>query len=447
MPVLYQHIELVYEIFSSGISGVRIDRVKNLIFLFLISLSVLAVYQKALFNFFAQDDFILINQFSQSNLILDLKNVFGLPTVTHWRPIHNLYFFLAGNLFAKNYVGYHVLTLIFHIGASFLIYKTAYLLLKNRTASVTAGIFYGIHPAHFISLFWISGGATVIGFFFLIASFYSYLINKRGLSLVLFLMSILASEAMLIEVVIILVWEILMKGQRLDKGFLAKIGLVSFVFALLRFAVLTPKVTFDIYKIEFSTKIIASLRYYFLRIAGFAEVASDQISTFILLAWLVLIGGLLINNLQKKKSYQLALFSILIIVLGLFPFVLIPTHLSPHYMNVSVFGLAMLVAITLRHRAPIVAVVVLVFFALITVSNINLIKNNNWVIKRSNLAKTYISQIEQKRLAVGSTIIFNDNQISTSSEAYISLGTGQAIRFWFADENYQTCFRAFEKCN
>ena len=178
-----------------------------------------------------------------------------------------------------------------------------------------------------------------------------------------------------------------------------------------------------------------------------SEVASDQISTFILLAWLVLIGGLLINNLQKKKSYQLALFSILIIVLGLFPFVLIPTHLSPHYMNVSVFGLAMLVAITLRHRASIVAVVVLVFFGLIAVSNINLIKNNNWVIKRSNLAKTYISQIEQKRLAVGSTIIFNDNQISTSSEAYISLGTGQAIRFWFADENYQTCFRAFEKCN
>ena len=420
---------------------------RDLLTIFLLSIVILIVWRSAIFNFFAQDDFILINQFSQNSILVDFKNVFGPPEVTHWRPIHNLYFFIVGNLFGKNYVGYHVLTLIFHIGASFLIYKTAYLLLKNRTASVTAGIFYSIHPAHFISLFWISGGATVIGFFFLIAAFYSYLINKRNLSLILFVLSILASEAMLIGVVIILVWEILMKSQKLDRGFLAKIGIISLVFAILRLTVLTPKVTFDIYKIGFSTKIFASLKYYLLRITGFAEVANDQISTFILLAWLVLIGGLLIKNLQKKKSYQLALLSILIIVLGLFPFVLIPIHLSPHYMNVSIFGLAMLVAITLRHRAPIVAVVVLVFFALITVSNINLIKNNNWVIKRSNLAKTYISQIEQKHLTVGSTIIFNDNQISTSSEAYISLGTGQAIKFWFSNKNYKTCFTAFEKCD
>ena len=73
-----------------------------LVFLILLFF-IFFVYQPAFLNFFAQDDFILINQFSQNNIWQDLKNVFGPPQVTHWRPIHNLYFFVAGNLFSENY--------------------------------------------------------------------------------------------------------------------------------------------------------------------------------------------------------------------------------------------------------------------------------------------------------------------------------------------------------
>ena len=61
--------------------------------LLFLAILVFALWYKALFNFFAQDDFILINHFSQNNVWQDLKNLFGPPTVTHWRPIHNLYFF------------------------------------------------------------------------------------------------------------------------------------------------------------------------------------------------------------------------------------------------------------------------------------------------------------------------------------------------------------------
>ena len=126
------------------------------------------VYRQAFFNFFAQDDFVLINYFSQNNLWQDLKNVFGPPQVTHWRPIHNLYFFATGNLFGRNYIGYHLLTFLLQIGASFFVYKVARKLTGNFQAAVVAGLLYGIHPAHFISMFWISGGATVIGFLLLI---------------------------------------------------------------------------------------------------------------------------------------------------------------------------------------------------------------------------------------------------------------------------------------
>ena len=124
------------------------------VLLFLVIL-VFSLWHKALFNFFAQDDFILINQFSQNGLWQDIKNAFGPPQVTHWRPIHNLYFLVTGNIFGKNYFGYHILTFLFHIGTGFFIYKTVQKLTNDFKTALTAGVVYTVHPAHFISLFWI----------------------------------------------------------------------------------------------------------------------------------------------------------------------------------------------------------------------------------------------------------------------------------------------------
>lgn len=416
-----------------------------LVFLILLFF-IFFVYQPAFLNFFAQDDFILINQFSQNNIWQDLKNVFGPPQVTHWRPIHNLYFFVAGNLFSENYAGYHALTFAFHIGASFLIYKTAFRLFKNQVASLSSGILYGVHPAHFISLFWISGGATSIGFFFLIASFYGYLTGKRSFSLILFLLAILASEAMMVGLGIILLWEILTKGKKLDKRFLVEIGVISTVFAVVRFLTFTPKTAFDVYNLEFSTLIISTVKYYLLRIAGFAEVSGDKIISIFLLSWLVLISLLLIKTLSKKQDIRLLILSVAVITIGLFPFILIPSHLSPHYMNLSIFGFSTLVSCALKQLKPLTSFTIILIFVVISASNINQTLNNNWVIRRGNLAKAYIEQIEKDNPASGATLTFEDSSLSTSREAYISLGTGKGIKFWFKDRNYKTCFSAFEKC-
>ena len=84
---------------------------------------------------------------------------------------------------------------------------------------------------------------------------------------------------------------------------------------------------------------------------------------------------------------------------------------------------------------------------LIAFYNIQLTINNNWVVKRSKLALDYIQGIEKKNPDNGSMLTFGDNDISSSYEAYIVLGGGAAIKFWFGDKNYQTCFTAFEKCD
>ena len=340
--------------------------------LLILALAVVFFYKTALVNFFAQDDFILINQFSQNNLWDDLKNFFGPPQVTHWRPVHNLFFLVGGNIFGRNYVGYHLTTFLFQIGVIFLIYKIVKKLTNSQKAGIIAGLIYAIHPAHFVSLFWISGGATIIGFFFLISSLYSQLLKKRGVSLILYAISLLASEAMIVGAMLFAAYTFLFERKKIDRLFLTAVGVFSAIFFTIRFAFFTPKTTFDVYQAELSPKLFLTIKYYFLRIAGFAETSGDEIVSFVLLGWLILIALMLVNMLKKRLNINLAIFSIVVISAGLFPFILIPQHLSPHYMNVSIFGFAMLVGIILKTTRRFMAIATIVIFLIISGYNINL---------------------------------------------------------------------------
>ena len=200
--------------------------------LFILSFSF---FYKSLDIFFVQDDFILINYFSQNNLLSDFKNVFTYPSVSHWRPLHNLYFLVSGNLFGKFYPAYHLLTLVILAASAFMIFKVLRLLTKNANVSLLGAIVYTVHPSHFVSIFWISGSATIIGFLFLISSFYFYLINQKNWALLIFVLSLLASEAMVAGAAIFAVYEFLIKRNKINGLFLLKVITISLGFLLLKF--------------------------------------------------------------------------------------------------------------------------------------------------------------------------------------------------------------------
>ena len=115
-------------------------------------------------------------------------------------------------------------------------------------------------------------------------------------------------------------------------------------------------------------------------------------------------------------------------------------------MNISVFGLALLISISLSKLRLTNTIAFLLIFLLLSFLNVRKTYQDHWVIKRSDLSEKYIHEIENSNIPEESMIIFNDNYISTSEDAYISLGTGKAIDFWFGGKNYQYCFTAFESC-
>lgn len=415
--------------------------------IFLLSVLVIAVYFPVFDIFFAQDDFIMIRYFSQNSLAVDLANVFGPPTVSHFRPVDNLFYMIAGNIFGKYYFGYHLINISLHILTSFFIFKIFKKLFGNWRAGLFSGVVYGLHPIHFVSLFWISGGTVTIGFFFLTLAIYSLLFEKRVLAFVFYFLSVFASESMLIGIFIFGALLVLLKKFLREKVSLLAIFMLSILFAAIRFVFLTPKSTFDTYKIEFSTKILSAVKYYVLRIPGFVEGYGKSFVSIILVIWLIVLGLNFFNKRTNGKFIRQLLFAIFVTALGLFPFIFIPNHLSSHYMNISVWGFSIILGlfvIKMKNRSLLFLATVFLFISYLS---IRLNMQNSWVINRSNLSRELIYNIERENLPPGSTITFDDDEIVSSFEKYIALGTGDAINFWFSDKNYKGCFTFIEDCS
>lgn len=423
--------------------NVRISKMKkNYFIIFILVVLPIIVYRKSFFTFFTQDDFVLITQFSHHGVFVDLWHVFASPEVTHWRPIHNLYFFLMGNIFSKNYFAYHLLTFLFHISSAFIIYKIALKFISNKIGSLSAGLIYVIHPAFFVSYFWISGGATVIGFFLFILSFYLYLSGKIKFSIIVYFLSLLASEAMVAGTLVFIFYRFIFKSKDKADNLWLKNLIVIISFIIVRFVYLRPKAVGDTYSFEINYKIFTTLKYYVLQVIGYVDIQHGFLLAFGIFAWLVF----LIVLLFKNRNYSKLIFFLSVLFSGLFPFVFIPNHLSGHYMSISIFGFSMLTALALQSLKPKAVVYFMAIFLFLSYVSVNKTYENNWVISRSRISKQYIEAIGKSNLPDGSTIVFNDNVISSSYDAYISLGTGKAIDFWFGQKKYKTCFTEFEIC-
>lgn len=403
------------------------------------------LFRGALSIFFVQDDFILISEFSRNNLFLDFVNTIKYPTVTHWRPIHNLYFLILGNLFSTHYLFYHLTAFLLHVGAGLLIFKILERLLQSKTLAFISALIYTVHPAHFVSLYWISGNATTIGFLLMLLSFYLYLTSKWKFALLAFAWSLLASEAMIVGIFLFAGYAIFVEKKTIKDKFLIFLSVLSLVFLIVKF-LMTPRSTYGAYGIEFSKNAIVSLKYYLLRILGFGESGGDKISTVLLLIfWFIVIFIFLKNRNKDILVKRLVMFAI-VSTLGLFPFIFIPNHLSGHYMNISILGIASAISLSISRISDKSKIFLVALFLIVSALNINAIQKDSWVVKRSNVSRLYIDELAALNMTEGSTVIFNDNYISTSFEAYVALGTGKALDFYFPNKNYKSCFTAFENC-
>ena len=98
---------------------------------------------------------------------------------TFYRPIFLVWFRLQYLIFGLRPWGWHLCTVLCHVGVTLLAYFTAARLLKDRSAALFAALIFGLHPTHADAVAWVSGVTEPLFAIFLLASFLCYL-EKRA---------------------------------------------------------------------------------------------------------------------------------------------------------------------------------------------------------------------------------------------------------------------------
>ncbi len=98
---------------------------------------------------------------------------------TFYRPVFLLWFRLQYLVFGLNPWGWHLCTVLCHVGVTLLVYYTAARLLGDRLAALFATLIFGLHPTHAEAVAWVSGVPEPLSAIFLFASYLFYL-RKRA---------------------------------------------------------------------------------------------------------------------------------------------------------------------------------------------------------------------------------------------------------------------------
>lgn len=98
---------------------------------------------------------------------------------TFYRPIFLLWFRLQYLIFGLRPWGWHLCTVLCHMGVSLLVYYTAARLLRDRLAAIFTAVIFGLHPTHADAVAWVSGVTEPLFALSLFASYLCYL-KKRA---------------------------------------------------------------------------------------------------------------------------------------------------------------------------------------------------------------------------------------------------------------------------
>jgi 4-amino-4-deoxy-L-arabinose transferase-like glycosyltransferase len=309
----------------------------------------LAFFAINLNDFFLSDDFDWIYSTKTSrHSLLDYfsANYFGEQGVGgSYRPMFNLVFSLAYNLFGLNPLGYHLINLIFHIGVCFLIYLLVLSLFKgykqkNQPSAdkiaILAALFFAILPNHSEAVIWIAAIGDPLSAFFYLLAFYLYILFRKKeklyyliISILSFIIALLTKELAITLPLLILVWE-LYEGISQNKIFLREIiNRIIGYFAVLLFYLLArywaiglffgyyAEETFRINLAEIFKMLVALLTNLFfygdLRILLTDYFMANKLFFILLLILIVSLILLILRKYKFKAVFLLDFYIILIL--------------------------------------------------------------------------------------------------------------------------------------
>ena len=207
--------------------------------------ATVAVYYSSLSN-----DFMIFDDdkaIRYNNVIKNptLRGIFGGNNLGMYAPVTWLGYALVYALAGENATAFHSFNLLLHVGSVLAAFGLLNLLQRNREVSFFAALLFALHPLTVEPTCWIAGQSTLTFSFFYLLSLIAYVKwqgNQKtafyGLSLFLFLLSILAKSAAVTLPLVLLLFDWYRNGTIGWKNVLGKAPyfLASLAFGLYTFS-------------------------------------------------------------------------------------------------------------------------------------------------------------------------------------------------------------------
>lgn len=169
------------------------------LFVALLLAGIALIYGNTLFNGFVSDDELYITRNAQ---VVDssLHLLFSPNPVSNvFRPVTFATFALNWKLGGANPGGYHLLNLLLHAGATWLLYLLLLELIgstpEGKTIAMVAALLYAVHPIHTEAVAWAVGRAELLAAGFLFAGWILHLRDRPYASLACFALAMLSKES------------------------------------------------------------------------------------------------------------------------------------------------------------------------------------------------------------------------------------------------------------
>ena len=397
-----------------------------------LSLVILGVYSPALFTFFAQDDFIHLI-ISRVGNIRELINFFNFKTTgIYYRPVSvQLITFVAKAVFGLRPFWFHLTALGFHLGATLVVKKIIDKLTGNKPLGWWAAVFYGVHPMHFMSVYWWAEVSMVMAPLFAFLAIWEWLNQKHIRFSIWFLLALLSNE--LAISVVPIAWLLRREWRKLILAGLMGVAVVGG-----RWLVAPPPLGTE-YGMKFLPQIaLNNLRWQVIRAVGLPEGFGGQLALdatklavmFIGLSLLMLLAAAMRTGRLGTRFWMGSLW----FGLALVPVLFLEHHQSPIYGIIGLPGFFLMISGWLEDQPRRWIMAWAILFVMGGVFGIRAMEQYHWVTRRAREAEYYIEKLKNKPVKDGDAVVFMSKTPESSLRAYIALGAGKGVNVWFGDE-------------
>lgn len=196
---------------------------KYLIFLLLVTLTLLVFYKSLFADFLNWDDdyYILNNNDIKELSFTNIYSFFTKTYMGHYHPFTMISYSINYSIGGLNAFGYHLVNIITHAFSGFLVFLISRQLDVKQIIALFISIIFLVHPMRVESVVWISERKDVLFVFFYLLAIYLYLSDfkrekiKLLLVFITFVFSVL-SKATAVTLPLILILMDYLKGKSLN---------------------------------------------------------------------------------------------------------------------------------------------------------------------------------------------------------------------------------------